>query len=113
MLFAFICFDNPGMAELRQRIWAEHIEYMIAVKDRTVFGGPLKDDEGETTIGSIFAIDFEDRSAADKFIAGEPYTREGVFETPRIYRWGQMVPEVVEGALEQELERQRAMAAAS
>ena len=113
MLFAFICFDRPGKADLRQRIRAEHIEYMIAVKERTVFGGPLQDESGEVTIGSIFAIDFEDRAAADAFIAAEPYTRDGLFEPPQIYPWKQMVPEIVEGNLQRELERQQAMAAAS
>ena len=109
MLFAFICFDKPGMAGLRQEIRAEHIEYMIRVKDRTVFGGPLQDDSGDVTIGSIFAIDFSDRSAAEAFIADEPYTRSGVFETPRIFPWKQMVPETEEGSLLKELERQKAL----
>ena len=110
MLFAFICFDQPGKAALRQEIRAEHIEYMIAVKDRTVFGGPLQDDSGDVTIGSIFAIDFPDRAAAEEFIASEPYTRSGVFEPPNIYPWKQMVPETEDGFLLKELERQRAAA---
>lgn len=75
MMFAFICFDNPGEADLRQRIRAEHIEYMIAVKDRTAFGGPLLAEDGETSIGSIFAIDFKNRAKAEAFIAEEPYTK--------------------------------------
>ncbi len=112
MLFAFICFDKPGMAELRQKVRAEHIEYMMLTKDRTVFGGPLQADDGETTIGSIFAIDFADRAAAEAFIAEEPYTKYGVFETPQIYPWKQMVPEVEEGFLERELARQRELATA-
>jgi uncharacterized protein len=112
MLFAFICFDQPGKALLRQEIRAEHIEYMIAVKSRTVFGGPLQDESGETTVGSIFAIDFFDRAAADAFIAEEPYTKSGVFSPPQIYPWKQMVPELEEGSLQRELKRQKAMASA-
>ena len=112
MLFTFICFDQPGKALLRQEIRAEHIEYMIAVKNRTVFGGPLQDDSGEVTVGSIFAIDFADRAAADAFIAEEPYTKNGVFSPPQIYPWKQMVPELKEGSLQKELERQKAMASA-
>ncbi len=111
MLFAFICFDKPGKAELRQRIRAEHIEYMMAALDRTAFGGPLQDDDGETTIGSIFAIDFTDRAAAEAFIADEPYTKYGLFEPPQIYPWVQMAPELEPGSLQRELERQRSMAA--
>ena len=113
MLFAFICFDKPGKADLRKRIRVEHIEYMIAAKDRTVFGGPLQDDDGETTIGSIFAIDFADRAAAEAFIAEEPYTKYGLFETPQIFPWKQMVPELEEGFLLKELARQRELATAN
>ena len=112
MLFAFICFDQPGKALLRQQIRAEHIEYMIAVKSRTVFGGPLQDESGEVTVGSIFAIDFTDRAAADAFIADEPYTKNGVFNPPQIYPWKQMVPELEEGSLQKELDRQKAMVSA-
>lgn len=112
MLFAFICFDKPGRADLRQRIRAEHIEYMIAALDRTAFGGPLQDDDGATTIGSIFAIDFADRAAAEAFIADEPYTKYGLFEPPQIYPWIQMAPEAEPGDLRRELERQRELAKA-
>jgi len=111
MLFAFICIDKPCRAELRQRVRAEHIEYMIAVKDRTVFGGPLQSDDGATTFGSVFAIDFADREAAERFIAQEPYFRNGLFESVQIRRWGQMVPETEEGSLLGELRRQRALVA--
>jgi uncharacterized protein len=112
MLFAFICFDQPGKAVLRQEIRAEHIEYMMAVKSRTVFGGPLQDDSGKVAVGSIFAIDFADRAGAAAFIEDEPYTKNGVFSPPQIYPWKQMVPELEEGSLQRELERQKDMASA-
>jgi len=112
MLFAFICFDKPDSAALRQRIRAEHIEYMMVVLDKTAFGGPLLDDDRKSTIGSIFAIDFESRAAADAFIREEPYTKYGLFQPPQIFPWIQMAPEAEKGDLQRELERQRAMAEA-
>jgi len=110
MLFTFICLDKANSADLRMRIRAEHIEYMIAVKDKTVFGGPLLSDDSEVSVGSIFAIDFADRAAAENFIKAEPYSREGLFEKVMIYPWRQMVPEVEEGFLLKELDRQRQLA---
>ncbi len=109
MLFAFICFDRPGKADLRQSIRAEHIEYMMAAKDQTVFGGPLQDDRGDITIGSIFAIDFVNREEAEAFIADEPYTKYGLFDPPQIHPWIQMVPEKEKGSLQRELDRQKAL----
>jgi uncharacterized protein YciI len=110
MLFAFICFDKTNSADLRQRIRAEHIEYMMTVLDDTAFGGPLLSDDGETSVGSIFAIEFADRAAAEAFIKAEPYTKLGLFETPRIFPWKQMAPEVEKGSLQRELDRQRGLA---
>lgn len=108
MLFAFVCIDKPNTRELRSRLRAPHIEYMLRVKDRTVFGGPIQEDDGETSCGSIFAIEFASRGHADAFIADEPYHRGGLFETVMIRRWRQMVPEIEEGFLLEELERERA-----
>ena len=104
MLFAFILRDRPGSAELRDLLRAEHIEYMISIKDRTVFGGPLTSEDG-TSIGSVFAADFDDRAAAEAFIADEPYSRGGLFESVEVHGWRQMVPEPEEGFLLAELER--------
>lgn len=107
MLFAFIVIDRPDSAELRDRLRADHIEYMLRVKDRTVFGGPLLDGDGKT-LGSILAADFKSRDAAEAFIAEEPYTKGGLFESVVIRRWKAMVPEPHEGFLQEELERQKA-----
>jgi uncharacterized protein YciI len=110
MLFAFICIDKPDSADLRSRLRAEHIEYMIQIKDQTIFGGPLQDETGDRSLGSIFGADFPSRQDAEAFIADEPYTKGGLFESATIHRWRQMVPEPEEGYLLRELERQRTSA---
>ncbi len=108
MLFSFICIDKPGSAVLRSSLRAEHLSYMMGVKDRTIFGGPLQDDLGATSIGSIFVLDLGSRADAEAFIESEPYKRGGLFETVMIRRWRQMAPEPVEGFLQEELTRERA-----
>ncbi len=108
MLFAFICVDKPDSSELRSKLRPPHLEYMIAVKDRTVFGGPLQDDAGEASQGSIFAIEFGSRAEAEAFLAEEPYNKGGLFQSTAIWRWRQMIPEVEEGQLLKLLERERA-----
>lgn len=107
MVFAFICIDKQDSEDLRSRLRAVHIEYMIRIKDKTVFGGPLQDDSGARSLGSIFAAEFPSRVDAEAFIANEPYHKGGLFESVSIHRWRQMVPEPEEGFLLKELERQR------
>jgi uncharacterized protein YciI len=108
MLFFFCCIDKPGKAELRAATRATHIEYMVKVKDDTAFGGPLQTDDGAASVGSIFAVNFKDRTAAEAFILDEPYNRAGLFEAIVIRRWRQIVPESEPGLLQKELERERA-----
>ena len=110
MLFAFICTDKPNAGALRAALRPAHIEYMLQAKDRTAFGGPLQHDDGATSRGSIFAIDFDSRADAEAFVANEPYNRGGLFESVIIHRWRQMVPEPYEGFLQEELERERRLA---
>lgn len=110
-IFVFTCHDKPGNAELRQRIRPVHMEYMIAVLDITVFGGPLRNDADTQSHGSVFALKLPDRAAAQAFIEDEPYNKAGLFESVSIERWRQMAPERYAGALmeEYEQEKQRAL----
>ncbi len=110
-IFVFTCRDKPGSAALRQRIRVVHIEYMIAALDSTVFGGPLRDDADTQTLGSIFALRLPDRAAAEAFIRDEPYNKAGLFESVQIELWRQMAPERYEGALMDELEKERRLSA--
>ena len=103
----FLCIDAPGKARARLEARPEHIEYMMAVKDITVFGGPLRNDEDTESDGSIFCLRLPDRDAAMEFMRDEPYNRAGVFESVIIRRFRQMVPELTENALQRELESER------
>ena len=107
MLFAFICLDKPDSEGIRSRLRPTHIEYMLRILDRTAFGGPLQDNDGQTSRGSIFAAEFASRAEAEAFIANEPYNRGGLFESVSVRRWKQMAPEPKEGFLLAELERER------
>jgi uncharacterized protein YciI len=62
--------------------------------DRIAFAGPLTSDDGQTMIGSLLAIDFPDRAAAERWQADEPFTRAGVYQSasvlPFVNLWPQM-----------------------
>lgn len=79
MIFVFHLLDAPNVAELRLQVRPEHKTYLAAVADKIAFAGPLTSDDGKTMIGSLLAIDFPDRAAAEKWQANEPFTRSGVY----------------------------------
>lgn len=79
MIFIFHLLDAPDVGELRLKVRPEHKTYLGAVADRIAFAGPLTSDDGSTMIGSLLAIDFPDRAAAEAWQANEPFTKAGVY----------------------------------
>ena len=61
MIYVFHLLDKPHGLDLRQRIRPEHKAYLAAVADRIAFAGPLLADDGTTMVGSVLAIDFDNR----------------------------------------------------
>lgn len=108
MAFQIFCLDDPEKRALRAKIRPEHLRYMIAHKDRILFGGPLKSADGTASIGSAFALDYLTRAEVDDFLAAEPYAKSNLFNTILIHPIAVMVPECRLGFLEEELERELA-----
>lgn len=97
MYFAILCFDRPGVGELREKTRAVHHEYLKQHNTAMHLGGPLENDEGGI-VGTIFIVNVADRAAAMDFTENEPFHKAGVFESVIVRRWRQMQPEVVPGA---------------
>ncbi len=84
MLFAYWMMDRPEMAAARQATRAEHRAYLAAVESRVHFAGPLTAKDGATVIGSLLVVDHPDRAAAEAWIADEPFTKAGVYQSTEI-----------------------------
>lgn len=106
MPFHIHCHDDPAKPGLREKLRAEHLEYMIAHKRLILFGGPMKAPDGRS-IGSTFALSCTTREEVDAFLAAEPYCVKGLFLSVEINEIAVMVPEAHPGFLEAELVRQR------
>ena len=87
--FVFYGIDKPGVEETRLRVRPAHQARLREGGPgcKAVAGGPLADDAGEHLIGSLLVFDAEDRAAVERFMAGDPYLIEGVFERTEIRRW--------------------------
>ena len=93
MIYVFHLHDRPDGAALRQRVRPEHKAYLGAVADRIAFAGPLLDDDGVTMIGSLLAIEFSDRAAAQAWLAAEPFTRAGLYAGVEIHAFANLWPQ--------------------
>jgi uncharacterized protein len=93
MIYTFILIDKPGAAELRQRVRPEHKAYLALVAGRMAFAGPLTSDDGQTMIGSLLAIDFASREAAQAWLSNEPFTRAGLYASSALHAFVNLWPQ--------------------
>jgi hypothetical protein len=91
MYFALICEDVGNSLPLRQKVRAEHLERLQALRDegRLLTAGPLPaipaenpGDAGFT--GSLIIAQFESEQAATDWLNDDPYTSEGIFQSVTI-----------------------------
>lgn len=93
MIYTFILLDKPGASELRQRMRPEHKAYLAAVADRIAFAGPFTTDDGQQMLGSLLAIDFESREAAQAWLTAEPFTRAGLYASTSVHAFVNLWPQ--------------------
>jgi len=93
MIYALFLVDRPDAAELRQRMRPAHKDYLAKMAGRIAFAGPLVADDGQAMVGSLLAIDFESREAAQAWIADEPFTKAGLYACTAIHGFVNLWPQ--------------------
>jgi uncharacterized protein YciI len=93
MLYAITLIDKPGALALRQQMRPEHKAYLGAAAERIAFAGPLLADDGQAMVGSLLVIDFASRQAAHDWLAGEPFTRAGLYAATSVYAFQNLWPQ--------------------
>lgn len=81
MFFIVLAADKPGALPLRLEHRQRHLDYWLgqgaAVK---VAGAMLDGDKPDSSPqGSSFLLEAEDEAAVRALLAGDPFTKEGVF----------------------------------
>lgn len=92
MLFAIVCTDKPNQAAVRAQHRDAHLTYLDDFADKMLSVGPLLAEDGSHSVGSLLILDFEDRSDAEQFCAGDPFNRAGIFESVVIRPYKQIYP---------------------
>ncbi len=86
MLFALLCTDKPGSAEIRTQTRPDHVAYLNALGDKMKLAGPFLDDAG-SPIGSLVVVEAECRVDAEVMAANDPYKKAGLFSSVEIRAW--------------------------
>ena len=87
MPYAIQTTDKPDSGALRAKVRDEHIKYLDTNLHRLLAAGAVINDDGTGGHGGILIVDTEVRKEAEDFIAGDPYTRAGLFQRVTVTRW--------------------------
>jgi uncharacterized protein YciI len=69
--------DRPGTGPQMEDLNEAHWSYMD--RFQLILRGPTLSDDGTEHTGSVHVVDLADRAGADRFAAGEPYYRAGLY----------------------------------
>lgn len=95
MIYTLVMLDKENGEVLRTPLRTAHRAYLAAVSERIAFAGPLVAEDGETITGSLIAVDFADRNAAQEWLRDEPYTRGGVYMSTQVHAFLNYWPQKV------------------
>ncbi len=87
MPYAVITKDKPHGLDLRNEVRGVHLEFLDANKDRLLAAGAMIDDDGTGGHGGVIIVDTDERQVAEDFIANDPFTKVGLFESITVVRW--------------------------
>ncbi len=87
MQFVLHGHDKPDSAARRAQLRQAHLDYLNQHSAIIVARGPLLDDQGTNTTGSLLLLDVAGKAEAEAFRTGEPFHRAGVYEWTTLERW--------------------------
>src|ERR1700758_4065452 len=85
--WAIYCWDKPGTQAARRALLQDQKSYVEDFAERVIGYGHFVSDDGRDTLGTSFFMQFDDRAAADKFLADEPLNKAGLYARVEIHRW--------------------------
>jgi uncharacterized protein YciI len=93
MIYVFHLLDRPGASALRDEVRPQHKAYLGQMAERMAFAGPLVADDGKQMIGSLLAIDFDSREAAQRWLQDEPFMRSGLYASVAVHAFANLWPQ--------------------
>ena len=87
MPYAIQTQDKLDHGHLRAELRDAHLAYLDANLDKLLAAGALIDDDGTGGHGGVLIVDTDERATAEAFIAEDPFTKAGLFESVTVTRW--------------------------
>ncbi len=99
MLYALIGEDAPGSLEARMASRPAHLARLEALRDegRLLAAGPMPaidspDPGAAGFVGSLVVAEFDDQASAERWLAEDPYVKQGVFARTTVRPFKKVLP---------------------
>jgi uncharacterized protein YciI len=106
MLFLIESVNRADRAAERQAARVAHLEFLRDSLGVITFGASASDLE-DRNVGPVLIVDLPDSTAVDAFIRRDPYYTAGCYESVRILKLSQRVPEPSPGYFDSQIARER------
>jgi len=80
-----ICRDGPAGAAVRAAHTAAHLAYIETILEQINVAGPLFDEAGLNTVGSLFCYRTKSHAQARALVEGDPYFKGGAFASVELF----------------------------
>lgn len=87
MAYVIMTTSDPATLAQREALRPAHVEYLRANQALILAAGGLLEDDGTRGHGGVIILDTDERQVAERFVAGDPFSKAGLFATVRIARW--------------------------
>ena len=93
MLFIVQFEDHPNVSELREKLFASHIEFLDRMKDRVLVPGSMREVPSDKPQGGLWIVDAEDEEGVRALFKDDPFWVNGLRASVRINRWQKAFPD--------------------
>lgn len=94
MAYFVYCIYKKGSNELRETLAEGHKQHFAKHLSMLAYGGSLKDDSGESGIGSMFVLNCDNRQEVYDFLSADPYhQQDDMYESVTIHEIKVMIKE--------------------
>lgn len=87
MPFVIMTTSEPASLTRREALRPAHVAYLRAHQALILAAGGLLEDDGSRGNGGVIILDTDERQVAEDFLAGDPFSKAGLFTHVRIARW--------------------------
>jgi uncharacterized protein YciI len=93
MLFIVQFEDKPDVAEIRQKLFASHVEFLDRMKDHVLVPGSMREVPSDRPLGGLWIVEAESADAVKEIYKDDPFWVNGLRASVRINRWHKAFPD--------------------